>query len=165
VKFPVQCGLVALLLATGAAAAHDATVQTQNQLDARPKKYVVVPSRGQDAAQYQQCASLLKRELAAKGWRETAFESADVAVFVRYAADGRDATKSAATEAPARTLRIEMFAAKPFMKDMSFVPVYDARVSTPAAGDAAGSLPELMKAAFEDFPGKSGQRTVNLAAQ
>lgn len=159
-KFHATC-LAALLAVTGVSHAHDAVVQTQHQLDAAPKKYVLIQSRGQDAAQYQQCSTLLKQELAAKGWRETPFEAADVAVFVRYAPAGAAGKTAASDGAP--QLRIEMYAAGPFMKDMSFVPVYDARVR--AEGDGAAALPELMKAAFQGFPGPAGERTVTLAAQ
>jgi hypothetical protein len=145
------CAVVALLMAVPPALAQDAVVQTQHRLDAAPKRYVLVPSRGQDPAQYRQCTTLLQRELDTRGWKETAFDSADVAIFVQYA-------PAAAGE---RALHIEMFAARPFMKDMSMVPMYDA-VVRPAG---AAGLPDLMKAAFEQFPGAPGQRTVSLAAQ
>jgi hypothetical protein len=152
--------IVTLLLLTGAAESHDAVVRTRHQLDDKPKTFVVVQGQGQDAAQYQQCAELLRRELAAKGWRETALQAADVAVFVQYAPGDR--TNGAAAE---RTLHSEMFAARAYMKNMNFVPVYDAMVRAAGDGGAAAALPELMKAAFEEFPGTGGQRTVSLAAQ
>lgn len=149
--------IAAGLLALPVAHAQDAIVQTQHHLDAQPKKFVLVPARGQDPVQYRQCADLMSRELGTKGWKETAFESADVAIFVQYAPTGAGARAE-------RTLHIEMFAAKAFIKDMTLVPVYDAVVRAPAAVGGA-ALPDLVKAAFEQFPGASGQRTVSLAAQ
>jgi hypothetical protein len=147
------CTVVALLAVSPLAQAQDAVVHTQHRLDGTPKRYVLVPSRKQDPAQYRQCTTLLQRELDARGWKEAAFESADVAIFVQYA--------PTPTSGAERALHIEMFAAKPFMQDMSMVPVYDATVRP--AGPAG--LPDLMKAAFEQFPGTPGQRTVSLAAQ
>ncbi len=64
-----------------------------------------------------------------------------------------------------RTLRIEMFETKAFMRDMKMVPVFDRTLrSSGSSGSVESAVAELMKAAFEDFPGAPGttRRTAEL---
>jgi hypothetical protein len=70
-----------------------------------------------------------------------------------------DLAADAATGQPVqqeRTLRIEMFAARPFVRDMTMVPVYDAIVRSSAKASPQDSAdPELVGAVFEHLPGGS----------
>jgi hypothetical protein len=186
---------IAVLLALAAAvlaapaSAQRVEVSTNNALDNAAKKFVLIESKGQDARQQELCNGMLREQLRARGWNETDFKRADVAVFVTYRATAARETASsrpgstgvmpvaygqtAAAETAAapgpkyeRELRIEMFETKAFMRNMKMVPLYDATLrSWASAPDAAGALPELMKAAFEEFPGLPGksQRTTGLA--
>ena len=179
--------LAAALLA-GRVTAQDTEVRTFNNLDTAPKKFVLVPAKGQDAVQQDLYANLVRDQLNARGWRETAFVAADVAIFVQYqfsatrnaalkhptrpssvavkgvtASSATVTTRAAGQTADAatgrlvqqeRTLRIEMFAAKPFVRDMTMVPVYDAIVRSTARASSQDSVdPALVGAAFEHLPG------------
>lgn len=73
---------------------------------------------------------------------------------------------TAAADGPAyeRTLRIEMFDTKAFMREMKMVPVFDRTLrSSGSSGAIESAVPEMMKAAFEDFPGAPG--TTRRAAE
>jgi hypothetical protein len=181
---------LAVALLAGRAAAQDTEVRIFNNLDTAPKKFVLVPAKGQDAAQLDLYAKLVRDQLNARGWRETAFVAADVAIFVQYqlsptrnavlkhptrpssvevkgvtASSATVTTRAAGPTAEAatgqpvqqeRTLRIEMFAAKPFVRDMTMVPVYDAVVrAAPRASHQDSADPALVGAAFEHLPGGS----------
>lgn len=192
---------LAVALLAGRAAAQDTEVRTFSNLDTAPKKFVLVPAKGQDAIQQDLYAKLVRDQLNARGWRETAFVAADVAIFVQYqlgpnrnaalkhptrrssvevkgvtASSATVTTRAAGQTADAatgqaiqqeRTLRIEMFAARPFVRDMTMVPVYDAIVRSTARANSQDSAdPALVGAAFEQLPGGSrdtGRDT--LAAQ
>jgi hypothetical protein len=74
-------------------------------------------------------------------------------------------TAAASSPAYERTLRIEMFDTKAFMRNMKMVPVFDMTLRSSGTSAAAESaVPELMKAAFEEFPGPAGttRRTAAL---
>ena len=64
-----------------------------------------------------------------------------------------------------RTLRIEMFETKTFMRNMKMVPAFDRTLRSSGSSVAAEhAIPELMKAAFEEVPGAPGttRRTAGL---
>jgi len=182
--------VLAVALLAGHAAAQDTEVRTFNNLDTAPKKFVLVPAKGQDAIQQDLYAKLVRDQLNARGWRETTFVAADVAIFLQYQSSAtrnaalkhptrpssvqvKGVTASSATVTtraagltadaptgqpvqPERTLRIEMFAARPFVRDMTMVPVYDAIVRSSAIASPQNSAdPELVGAAFEHLPGGS----------
>ena len=192
---------LALLAAlfVGSATAQAVGPRSLNALDSAPKKFVLVKAQGQDPAQLERYARLVRDQLNAKDWKEAAFVAADVAVFVDYriaaphsevsrtevpatadavggAAGGRTAglmtvglespaaEPAAAASAPPpeadheRSVRIEMFAAKPFMRNMRLVPVYDMTVrSSDSVGSVDAAMSDLVKAALAPIAG--GRRT------
>ena len=196
----VLFALVAAML-PGPASAEGLDISTYNKLDSAAKKFVLIAAKGHDPRQQNEFANMVREQLRARGWKETEFKAADVAVFVQYQAsagskssqhdsttpDGADRqgdmasprgtvagavpvaythastsiepVHTAAASGPTyeRTLRIEMFEVKAFMRNMQMVPVFDTTVrSSGSSGAGESAVPELMKAAFEEFPGSPG---------
>lgn len=194
------------LLLNGCGATLQAQVNTFHTLDSAPKKYVLIPTKDQQNLEYQTYANLVRQQLNARGWMESSYETADVAVFMQYAiGQGRQVTftypifgtvptgntyttgtanlssyggystgtYSATTTQQTtvgvvgsgtdsrtefdRALRIDMFAVPPYISDKKMVPVLELKVhSTGSTGTLPPVMPALVRAAFEDFPGRSG---------
>lgn len=197
---------LALLAAVlvGPVAAQNVQPRSLNALGGAPKKFALVKAYGQDPVQLERYAELVREQLNAKDWKETAFVAADVAVFLDYrtaslrsdvsstkaqTSDAIDASTSgsptmglttvglksgssepemttAAAIPPAAitesSVRIEMFAAKPYVRNMKLVPVYDMTVrSSGGNGSLDAAMPELVKAALAPIAG--GRRTASEA--
>lgn len=85
-RLAVRWLTVAVVLLAGCAMMVRSHVTRFHQLDASPKKYVLVPTTEQEGSlEHSSYASLVRTRLNALGWSETPFDEADVAVFVQYA--------------------------------------------------------------------------------
>lgn len=203
--------ITAVASLVGCAASLQGRVSQFHTLDARARTFTVVPVPTQsDSLEFKTYSAMLISQLAARGWKEVDFETAEVGVFLQYGVSrgrevafsypvfgqvptgnstttgsinrsGNFSTFNATTTAQTttavvgtgvgsttvfdRSVQVDMYDMQDYRRTQRMTRIYESRVhSSGSNGELAVVMPTLLRAAFEDFPGRSGS-TRNFSAE